>query len=1181
MSSALEITFRVPGPAGSDPGASAHPGVVALGRRHFRVYADANGFPLPEVLVEREPGSAGYVTVHLPPRVEVRVQPGVLIPAQLAHALETVWVPQNYTAASVDGLRILSVDSRLPASVVYGDPRITDAFGSGHPTELRVDVHWSLEYTGSAGTDTAPGSITLEFAPLGEQPPTSAGPADWSGSGLASEEDNEFLRLRPQQSTGENLQQFVAIDLGSTASTATLWDLGAITQRLVDPDQTAALAKLLSDLLSPPPDSPPEWRKAVESIMAGDLVLGRRGGLRISGRQALSRLDDSDVVDALTVKVEQNLQHDGRPALRDWLVPRLFEGYARVMNTPALDRQKLRPVDYPDVNGKRTRAPASALIERAPKGEEGLPPGHLPGPPGPDGRVVPRPEDRRFELPSESQEASPAPVTTITGIKRAVLQQRPPAVNGTDMSTVHLAQHLYLRLVKRAEELMHRQVGQERPTVRTAVITYPTTILPEVKQRLEKLVRSGLGIPQVVMDYDEGLAACLFFVMRELSDNQNLGLEALRSRSRHVSDDPPTWHRILLAIDVGGCTTDIALLRLAMVDETPPLTEEQEFVSGRDYRVEPQLLGSTGHGQLGGDLLTLQVFYWIKACLVDQLRPSAASPATGFGAAREYEERSLSTRVAEQASEMLKTIVAPDVRQTLDECLPTCWEGIQDEAERASRRYRFDLLWKQAESKKRKLGGGGDESEVSGFPAATIKQDDVQQILDAGSHLLGPAKEVALDPADFRTLMEPVLRRAAEMGADLVRTVFTRIHEDNAKRIAKGLQPHPVPVLDQVVLSGRSSALEQVSETVVGVLTQADAGSQVRLGWNPTALSVEKGSIAKQATSIGAAWAHSIQALAGQMAMRNELSATDPVIRLSELDIRTRGLFSSLPGDFGAVAAGEARVLTVLRAGTPFAELDARGRRGVRTGWKPLTEVVMLHRATSSRDHIQWGSFNLVLSAHAESLPQPLDDVWRRKDGTGVNYQLEMDQELFPYILLCRGMPHLLVNGQPLELDGSRQGLVFDAGLNTFSLPGSICVSLNEPHAGKPKLMEVFPAPQPDELYLGELFHDTTDSEQQPVPGRAAVLDAPPVNGHYHFYLVRDGGGEPENLGRLPAPGLADHWATLDAHGTLRVHRGSVPYLPAETLREVEQRPGRVLRRPMSSGLTESNEYWDPSTGRH
>ncbi|MEU1260027.1 hypothetical protein ABZ445_42815 [Streptomyces chartreusis] len=1165
--SALEITFRVPNPAGE----YAPSGVVALGRRHFRVYADQSGFPLPEVLVEREPGSPGYVTVHLPPRVEVRAESGVLIPAQLAHALETIWVPQDYSAASVDGLRILSLESRLPVSLVYGDPRVADVFGSGHPTKLRVDVHWSLEYTGSAGADTTSGSVTLEFAPPGEQPP-----AAHEEAGLASEDD-EFLRLRSWQPAGENLQQFVAVDLGSTASTATLWDLGAITQRLVDPDQTASLGKLLSDLLSPPADAPPEWRKAVESITAGELVLGRRGGLRITGRQALSRLDDADVVDALMVKVEQTLHQDGRSTLWEWLVPRLFEGYARVMNTPALDRHKLRPVDYPNVSGERNVAPASALIERAPHGDSEL---SLEHPSGPDGTIVPhsgpRPEERRFELRGESDGQTGASV--ITGIKRAVLQQQPPAVNGTDMSAVHLAQHLYLRLVERAEELMLRQPGSERPTVRTAVVTYPTTILPEIKLRLEKLVRCGLGIPQVVMDYDEGLAACLFFVMRELSDNQNLGLEALRSRSRHVSDDPPTWHRILLAIDIGGCTTDIALLRLALVDTTPHLTQEQEFVSGRDYRLEPLLLGSTGHGQLGGDLLTLQVFYWIKACLVDQLRPASASTAARPGGPTgDQEVRSLSTRVAEQASEMLGTIVAPDVREVLDHCLPTGWDGVQNEEEGTLRHMRFDLLWELAESTKRSLGGGEHDS-VS--RAATIAQDDVQTILDSGSHRLGAAKEVTLDPGDFHTLMEPVLRRAAEMGADLVRTVFTRIHEDNTTRVAKGLKPHPVPVLDQVVLSGRSSALEQVGQTVIGVLTQADAGSQARLGWNPTALSVEKGPIAKQATSIGAAWAHSTQALSGHLAMRNELSATDPVIRLSELDIRTQDLFSSLPGDFGTVAAGEARVLTVLRAGTPFAELDARGSRGVRTGWKPLTEVVMLHRATSSKDQIQWGSFNLVLSARAESLPAPLDEVWRRKDGTGVNYQLEMDQQLFPYILLCRGMPHLLVTGQALELDGARQDLLFDAGLNTFSLPGSICVSLSEPHGGAPELVEVFPAPKPDEAYLRELFHDTTDSEQQPVPGRAAVLDVPPVHGSYHFYLVREG-GEPEDLGRLPAPGLADHAASLDAHGRLRVHRGAVPHLPAETMREVEQRPGRVLRRPMSSGLTEFNEYWDPMTGRH
>ncbi|MFH8449592.1 hypothetical protein ACH4CD_10130 [Streptomyces fungicidicus] len=1163
----LEISFRVPGPAGPGPSATAPPAVVALGRRHFRVHAGRQGYVLPEVLAEREAGTPGHLSVHLPPRVEVRAEQGTLIPAQLAHALETVWAPQDYTVAGVDGPRILSREARLPVSVVYGDPRAAGFTGPGPGQELRIDVHWSVEYTGSAGTDTAAGSVTLEFAPPGEQPPDPAAAAE------RGDADDEFLRLRPPQPSTDSLQQFVAVDLGSTASTATLWDLGRITHKLVDPSRTAALADMLTGLLAPPSDAPEEWRRTVEGILSGDVVLGRRGGQRITGRQALSRLDDPHTVDALMVKVEQALREDGRPALRDWLVPRLFEGYARVLQTPVLDRQRLRPVDYTDVTGERTMAPASALVEQPPEPHESRI-----GRVEPDGGLtftgVRTPGERRFHLQGPLEPG----VTAITGIKRALLQQQPPPLDGTDMSAVHLAQHLYLRLVERTEELLHRPAGREQPTVRTAVVTYPTTILPEIKLRVEKLVRAGLGIPQVVMDYDEGLAASLFFVMRELSDNQNLGLEAMRSRSRRVGDDPPTWHRILLAIDIGGCTTDIALLRVALVDGTPALTGEQRFVSGRDYRLEPVLLGSTGHGQLGGDLLTLQVLYWLKACFVDQLAPDATPSAPGT-AADGSAGRTLSTRVAEQAADALATIVTPDVRLTLDELLPTNW-GDEDvpEDEREGLKRRFYALWALAEHKKCTLGQDGDGPSDA---ALTINRTDVQKILDAAPHGLGEVKEVVLDPADFRRLMDPVLRRAAEMGADLVRTVFTHIHDDNAEQVARGREPGPSPVLDQVVLSGRSSALDQVGEIVTDVLTKADSGTQLRLGWNPTALSVERGDIAKQATSLGAAWAHSTRALAGQMARRDELSAMDPLIRLSELDIRTQGLFNSLPSDFGAAAEGGANVLTLLRAGTPFAELDARGRRGVRTGWRPLTDMVMLHRATSSRDSILWGSFNLFLAAHDESLSQPLAEVWRRKDGSGVNYRMELDQELFPYILLCHGAPRLLVTGQALEPADTCPGWGSGTGPGGSPPPGSICVSPDEPGAGRPELVEVFPAARDAEPYFDTLFNDTTDPEEPPVPGRTAAVGAPPRDGAHHFYLLREGSGEAEYLGRLPAPGGTEHRATLDARGRLRLHRGAVPYLPAETLREVEQHPGRVLHRPMNSGTTDVNAYWDPWTGRH
>ncbi|MFE1826713.1 hypothetical protein [Streptomyces yangpuensis] len=1163
MSAALNITFRAP-----HTGAAS--GVVALGRKHFRLYAGPDGIPLPEVVLEQEQDAGGpaVVTVHLPARIEIRAESGSLIPAQLAYALQACWVPQEFAPITVDGPRTLSCEALLPTSLVHPEtgPAVAP---DGEP--LRLDVYWSVDYAGSQGAETAHGAVMLEFAPPGEQP----GPVPQTA------EEDDHLRLRDLAGTSHQ-HEFVVVDFGTTASTATLHDEKKVKQRLVDPAQAASLSTMLEDLLGPPADAPPSWREEVRALLAGTVTLPRQDSTTTGGA-ALAGVADPGAADALMLRVE-SIREQAGPELRRWLNRRLHAGYAAVIGTPPLERHGIRPVDYPDGTGQRTHAPASAMREKD----------------YPDATVPEDPGARRFELCGDDTRG-------LTGIKRAALQLKPEPVAGSDLSADHLAQHMYLLLVEGAEDATYNDALGTTSRVPTVVVTYPTTILPEVKERLRELVGRALGGPLTVMDYDEGLAAGLYFLMRDLTDNYNAGLEALRARCRRVGDNPPTWHRIMLVIDIGGGTTDIALLRLTLVDQTPELGADQEFVAGRAYRLEPELLGSTGHERLGGDLLTLQVLYWIKARLVDELRSpglenedglqdaadtdagGAAGTDTGTGA--RVGRRALAETVTEQAADQLDTIVSDDIRQILAECLPTNWAGVGDPDEHEARYTRFRLLWRLAERKKRELGAAGAAD-------AVLKQEDVDAILRAAPHSLGTVHgPITLDAGEFRKLMRPVLRRAAKLGADLVRGSFRRIHEENAERAEQGLGPLPEPVLDQVVLSGRTSALEQLQEQVVAALRQDEADGRAGLGWHETTeLSVER-EFAKQATSLGAAWAHAVRNRAGQIEHNNSKNGrTGGSIRMSDLDIRLQGLFSSLPCDFGPLGQ-MGRVNPLLWAGDPFIELDSSGRLGVRTGWNSLSRVVELHRDIGSGDSIQWGVFDLALTAKAEGF-DPLAAVWHPPSGSGrgVRYQIEMDHRLVASILLCNGPAHLLVGGLGLELDGLVPGLSFDPDLPGCSVPGRICVAAGVDEDGVRRLAEVFPATGPagvtgaDGLqaaaswYLPESFHETADADELPLPGRVAAVPVPPLEANhtytYEFYLDQ-GDGDPVFLGRLSAAQQGRHHATLDARGRLRVHRGVVPYVPAETLREVQRYPGRVLGRRMDPPVSDFNHHWDPNSGRH
>src|SRR5262249_14262223 len=147
------------------------------------------------------------------------------------------------------------------------------------------------------------------------------------------------------------------------------------------------------------------------------------------------------------------------------------------------------------------------------------------------------------------------------------------------------------------------------------VITYPTVAPPAVRAEAERLVRD-LGFSEVVLDYDEAVAAALFYFYRELGGSNDLGPELFKSQSQ--SHQPGSYSQNVLVVDIGGGSTDIAMLRLTMTEERPP-EEAQRGSGGRYYVITPRLLGSSGNCFLGGDLITLRVFELIKAALADRI----------------------------------------------------------------------------------------------------------------------------------------------------------------------------------------------------------------------------------------------------------------------------------------------------------------------------------------------------------------------------------------------------------------------------------------------------------------------------------------------------------------------------------------------------------------------------------
>lgn len=149
----------------------------------------------------------------------------------------------------------------------------------------------------------------------------------------------------------------------------------------------------------------------------------------------------------------------------------------------------------------------------------------------------------------------------------------------------------------------------------TIVLTYPTIAPPVVRREIEQMV-SDLGFEDVQTSYDEAVSVAIFFLWREFGGDLNIGAESFKTRCRFDGDK---WVQNVLVLDIGGGTTDLALIRLTLEEIDPFGENEDRGKGGRYYILTPELLGSSGHLQLGGELITLRIFFLLKAAIADCL----------------------------------------------------------------------------------------------------------------------------------------------------------------------------------------------------------------------------------------------------------------------------------------------------------------------------------------------------------------------------------------------------------------------------------------------------------------------------------------------------------------------------------------------------------------------------------
>ncbi|MEV6982660.1 hypothetical protein AB0M95_15550 [Sphaerisporangium sp. NPDC051017] len=1132
----LELSFETPG---------EHVQVAATGA--FRLYETGGVYVLPDVVLFTGPA---VPKAELQEATVVSATGATAGSQDLAGAVRSAWNEAAERAevweterSWVSGRRELATRVTLPAHLA----------GAGTGASPEVVATWRYVYTDvsrvSASSDVR---ARLIFMPPGVQPP----PVTAGDEPRPRTTRHKPIVVRRRGEDEKDYTGFAVVDFGTSSSAVAFSDMRHVDQRAIDVGQAARLREELAELLraEPPSSLAAPWRALLDELV--QTVRPQVPGGEVADAAALAALLEGlptsaggttdPLLDEICLVLEKSLAACGTD-LAEWFAPRLLACLDRAFTVPNLEELHIREVVFDPDEDLRER-PSSIRVTAENPVEIEL---------SADGQGV------RRDLKGYLFKSELLPGMTVE--------------DGREATTDDLIARVYRILVEDTENFARD--GDERPVERliNLVATYPTTTPFSARRHLHELLEVSLDLRKVVIDFDEGVAAGLYFLMRDFGSGRlEFGAEAIRARARQVSADPPTWRQNMLLIDIGAGTTDVALIGLTLQDITPD--HPDSLVRGRHYILRPEVLNSTGHPQLGGNYLTLRVFYWIKAALLDSLLS---------GSGPEEQRRRLSERVhanlrgkgagpgslaALVAGSDAEDPVPDEIGKALAAGLPTHWHR-RDEKVRQHAQDAFHLLWNLAETAKIKLSGTTEEwIELS----QTDLQDLVRKIdeqnvqgLPQLAELL-PKEDLRLPREQFETLLRPALREAAELAAWLVRTTLTD-PEDT--------------VLDRVMLSGKTSRMPLLSE----VVTQVLAHGEDRLPWNPSELAVES-ERAKQAASLGACWAQSIRER-GTGGGESELDRGRTWV-----NVDVENLFHSLPCGFQLKLTGR-QSKPLLWPGTKMIEVDDKGTLAARAAaWEPMIPSFEIHRPTGRAKSIQWGVFR-TYNYQDPGGYRPDPAIFEpSSDGTRpalVLAQLEVDQSLTPCLHLSHGPAHYHVGTAPGQVIDLRPAL----GASSWSteerrlreLPATVCVAAADAD-GTERVAEIFPEWRPapgDEVtgYFPRFFHDEAHLESPAVPGIiSAPLPSPSAMGDYRFFLRRTDGTE-EDLAVLHVSGgrgpVARYVATLDVRGRLRLHRGEPRYWEAGSVRDVERIPGSVLRVSMEPGEPELKPERNPFNGRH
>ncbi|NTW19082.1 MAG: molecular chaperone, partial [Nostocales cyanobacterium W4_Combined_metabat2_030] len=479
---------------------------------------------------------------------------------------------------------------------------------------------------------------------------------------------------------------WLALDFGTSNSTVTLFDPIEVPIAEVLPrEQELRLRERMAEWLNSPSDlalsdvSGGEWEKFLADISRN---------LEIESDQ-LSEIFETDNKELFLEAIRQiELCLGTSDRFRRAVSKKLYAIYHEVFRVPTLESQNLIPVVL-DIDRRSTEIPSEMEVSQ-------LIPLKL--------RMGRDARDNRKKAIAQGTTASIKDIISRFhhSPKRYFGQDRFfPITLEEDEENIQvnrLIQAAWAQLIELTED--YRQRARRRFSegdFLTAVVTYPTVAPPVVRKEIKQLVQE-LGIDDVQTAYDEAVSVAIFFLWREFGGNLNIGIESFKTRCRQNGNK---WSQNVLVLDIGGGTTDLALIELTLEDKTPFFADnEDRGLGGRYYKLTPKLLGSSGHLQLGGELITLRIFRLLKVAISDFLLTAVTTGDIESDKLEDLINSELNDRFLEdgkfKTGSLLKCIdkenpegdvAFKDALDTAEKVLPTRWQ------QATQRLQTFYTLW--------------------------------------------------------------------------------------------------------------------------------------------------------------------------------------------------------------------------------------------------------------------------------------------------------------------------------------------------------------------------------------------------------------------------------------------------------------------------------------------------------